>query len=198
MRPMVPMVVIALLALTPVAFIACGTSRKEQPPETVQKGADEAQKGAQGATRGAVDPVSLKELIALLPAPGGWQRERPTGERSATPVNFADAMVRLMKGDATVTAKITDSVLNQALVEPLTTLMAGHYGRGTSTEYERATQVGDTPGFEKWDRKTKSGNLSVLVNKRFIVEIDGSGIDDPKVLHEILDTVDLKKLADLK
>jgi hypothetical protein len=191
MRPLVPRVVIALLALTPVAFIACGPSRKEQPVEDVQKGAD-------SAARGSVDPVSLKELIALLPAPAGWERERPTGERSKTPVTFADAMVRLMKGDATVTAKITDSVLNQALVEPLTTLMAGHYGPETSTEYERAIKVGDTPGFEKWDRTTKSGNLSVLVNKRFIVEIDGSSIDDPKVLHEILDKVDLKKLADLK
>jgi len=198
MRPMVPTAVIALLALTPVAFTACGKSGQEQQSEPIQKSADALQKGAEGTARGLGDPVSLKELIALLPAPAGWQRERPTGERATTPVNFVDAMVRLMKGDATVTAKITDSALNQVLVEPLTTLMASHHERGTSGEYEKAVTVGDAPGFEKWDSKTKSGNLTVLVNKRFIVEIDGSGIDDPKVLHDILDKIDLVKLADLK
>ena len=198
MRPMVPAVVIALVALAPVAFIACGTSRQEQQSETTQKRADGLQKGAEGAARGLVEPVSVKELIALLPAPAGWQRERPTGERLTAPVHFADAMVRLMKGDATVTAKITDSALNQVLVEPLATLIAGHHERGSSHEYEKAVTVGDAPGFEKWDSKTKSGNLTAIVNKRFIVEIDGSGIDDPKVLHELLDKIDLVKLADLK
>jgi len=188
----------ALLASAPVAFIACGKSGQEQQSEATRKSADEPQKGAEGTARGLVDPVSVKELIALLPAPAGWQRERPTGERLTAPVHFADAMVRLMKGDATVTAKITDSALNQVLVEPLTILMASHHERGSSREYEKAVTVGDAPGFEKWDSKTKSGNLTVMVNKRFIVEIDGSGIDDPKVLHEILDKIDLGKLADLK
>jgi hypothetical protein len=192
------MVVIALLALTPTAFTACGRSGQEQQSEAIQKSADEVQKGAEGAARGLVDPVSVKELIALLPAPAGWQRERPTGERLTAPVHFADAMVRLMKGDATITVKITDSALNQVLVEPLALLMAGHHERGTSREYEKAVTVRDSPGFEKWDSKTKSGNLTVMVNKRFIVEIDGSGIDDPKVLHEMLDKIDLAKLADLK
>jgi hypothetical protein len=195
---MVRTVAIALLALTPVAFTACGKSRQEQQSEAVPKSADELQKAAEGTTRGLVDPVSLKELIALLPAPAGWQRERPTGERLTAPVHFADAMVRLMKGDATVTAKISDSALNQVLVEPLALLIASHHERGTSREYEKAVTVRDAPGFEKWDSKTKSGNLTVIVNKRFIVEIDGSGIDDPKVLHEILDKIDLRKLADLK
>lgn len=198
MRPMVPMVVIALLASAPVAFIACGRSRQEPQSEAIQKSADGLQKGAEGTPRGLVDPVGVKDLITLLPAPAGWQRERPTGERLTAPVHFADAMVRLMKGDATVTAKITDSALNQVLVEPLATLIAGHHERGSSREYEKAVTVGDAPGFEKWDSKTKSGNLSVMVNKRFIVEIDGSGIDDPKVLHEILDKIDLEELADLK
>ena len=198
MRPTVPMVVMALLALAPVAFIACGRSRQEQQSDAIQKSADELQKGAEGTASGLANPVSVKELIALLPAPVGWQRERPTGERLTAPVHFADAMVRLMKGDATVTAKITDSALNQVLLESLAILMASHHERGSSREYEKGVMVGDAPGFEKWDSKTKSGNLTVMVNKRFIVEIDGSGIDDPKVLHEILDKIDLRKLADLK
>ena len=114
------------------------------------------------------------------------------------PVNFAEASVRMMKGDATVTVKITDSALNQILVAPFAMFLAGNYERETDRGYEKSIKIGDIPGFEKWDSGTKSGDLTVIVNKRFIVEVDGSTIDDPKVLREILEKTDLKKLAELK
>ena len=81
---------------------------------------------------------------------------------------------------------------------PFAIFLAGNHENETSSGYEKSVKVGDAPGLEKWDSATKSGNLTVIVNKRFIVEIDGSSIDDPKVLHMMLDSVDLKKLADLK
>ena len=180
-----PMVILALLMLT---CVACGKSRGEQPINSAA--------GGEGSVTPA-NPVSVRDLLALLPAPAGWERERPTGERPTTPVNFADVMVRLMKGDATVSAKITDTALNQALVAPYASSLAGDDDRKTSSGYEKAIRVGDSPAFEKWDAATKSGTVTVVVNKRFIVEIDGSSIDDPKVLHEILDKIDLRKLADL-
>jgi hypothetical protein len=180
-----PMVILALVMLT---CVACGKSKGEQPIDSAA--------GGEGSVTPA-NPVSVRDLLALLPAPAGWEREKPTGERPTTPVNFADVMVRLMKGDATVTAKITDTALNQALVAPYASSLAGDDDRKTSSGYEKAIRVGDSPAFEKWDATTKSGTVTVVVNKRFIVEIDGSSIDDPKVLHEILDKIDLRKLADL-
>jgi hypothetical protein len=180
-----PMVILALLVLT---CVACGTSREAQSIESAA--------GGEGSVTPA-NPVSVRDLLALLPAPAGWEREKPTGERPTTPVNFADVMVRLMKGDATVTAKITDTALNPVLVAPYASSLAGADDRKTSSGYEKAIRVGDSPAFEKWDAATKSGTVTVVVNKRFIVEIDGSSIDDPKVLHEILEKIDLRKLADL-
>jgi hypothetical protein len=212
-----PIVIVAVVALTLLVCIACGKSKEEQQAEAIQKSADQLQKGAESAAKslsdlaagissaagGAgnikpVDPVSFRDLIALLPSPAGWEREKPIGERMTAPVSFADASVRLMKGDATVTAKITDSGFNQLFVAPFAAFLAGNYDRETSDGYEKSVKVGDAPGLEKWEIQTKSGNLTVIVNKRFIVEIDGSSIDNPKVLHEILDKIDLKKLADLK
>ena len=216
--------VVTVLVLTPLAFVACGKSEQQQrsedlqkSAEQVQKGADNVSKGAEGLAKGAadlaaglgaafggdpnvkpVDPVSFRDLIALLPSPAGWEREKPTGERMTSPVSFADASVRLMKGEATVTVKITDSGFNQLLVAPFAMFLAGNYEKETSTGYEKSVKIGDAPGLEKWDSQTKSGDLNVIVNKRFIVEVDGSSIDDPKVLHTMLDGVDLKKLADLK
>jgi hypothetical protein len=206
--------ILVVLALTPLSFVACGKSKEQQQAEEIQKSAEQLQKSAEGVAKGLgdlaagiaasaggegnvkpVDPVSFRDLIALLPAPSGWEREKPTGERMTAPVNFADASVRLMKGDATVTAKITDSAFNQLLVAPFAAFLAGNYEHETDHGYEKAVKVGDAPAFEKWDSETKSGTLTVIVNKRFIVEIDGSSIDDPKVLHDILNTIDLKKLA---
>jgi hypothetical protein len=206
---------VAALAVTSVLCLACGKSKEEQQAEAIQKSANDLQKSAEGVAKGLgelaagiagssqgdakpVDPVSFRDLIALLPAPADWQREKPTGERMTAPVSFADASVRMMKGPATVTAKITDSAFNQLLVAPFATFLAGHYEQETSNGYEKSIKIGDAPGLEKWDSETKSGNLTVVVNKRFIVEIDADSIDDPKVLHDILSKIDLNKLAAMK
>ena len=217
MKPTACMTAVALFALTPALFVACGKSPEQKQAEELQKSSEQLQKGAETAAKSLgdlaaglssaaggdanlkpVDPVSFRDLIALLPAPPGWEREKPTGERMTSPVSFADASVRLMKGDATVTVKITDSGFNQLLVAPFAIFLAGNYERETDGGYEKSIKVGDAPGMEKWDSQTKSGDLTIIVKKRFIVEIDGSGIDDPKVLHTMLNGVDLKKLADLK
>jgi hypothetical protein len=186
----------AIVAIVVLTSVACGKPKEEPQAETAQKSAEQAQKGApsEGNVK-PVDPVSLRDLIALLPAPSGWQREKPAGERTTSPVTFTDVSVRLMKGDATVTAKITDSALNQVLLSPYATYLTGNYEHKTDHGYEKAIKVGDAPAFEKWDSGTRSGNLAVIVGGRFIVEIDGSSIDDPKVLHDVLDKTDLKKLA---
>src|SRR5438132_10945835 len=122
---MKPTIVLAVLALTPLTFLACGQSPAQRQAEEIQKRTEVLQKGAESAVKGLsdlaagissaaggegnikpVDPVSFRDLIALLPAPAGWEREKPTGERMTAPVSFADASVRMMKGDANVPAKI--------------------------------------------------------------------------------------------
>jgi hypothetical protein len=59
-------------------------------------------------------------------------------------------------------------------------------------------KVGDHPGWETWDSQSKHGELNVIVNKRFIVQLSGRGIEDNKVLHELMQNTDLRKLAGLK
>jgi hypothetical protein len=215
---------IVALAVVTLTTIGCGKSEEQQQAEALEKSAAQVEqsaenlaKGAEGMAKGMADlasgmgaalggdpnvkpvpPVNFRDLMTLLPVPDGWQREKPTGERMTAPVNFASASVRMMKENATVTAKITDSAMNQMLVAPFAMFLAGNYERETDRGYEKSIKLGDAPGFEKWDSGTKSGNLTLIVGKRFIVEIDASDIDDPKVMHDILAKIDLKKLADLK
>jgi hypothetical protein len=186
-----------ILALLTLTTIACGGSRDQPAP-------DANQKNTAGATAGgnpdspSVAPVSIQALLALLPEPFDWQREKPGGERMTTPVALASASVRMMKGDATVTAKITDSALNQTLIAPFESALAGDFTRKTDNGYEKSIAIGDARGIERWDSATRTGNLTIVVARRFIVEIDGSTIESPKVLHDILEKINLTKLADLK
>jgi len=185
-----------LLALLTLATVACGRTGDQAAPDAVPKSASDTTVG--GNSNRAVAPVTIQALLALLPAPFDWQQEKPNGERMTTPMAYSDASVRLMKGDATVTAKITDTALNAALVAPFATALAGDFARETDHGYEKSVAIGDARGVERWDSATRTGNLAVVVARRFIVEIDGSTIEGPKILHDILEKIDLKKLADLK
>jgi len=205
--------------------VACGKSPAEEQAEQLKKAAEEMQKSGSEMQKGAenmaagfeamakglnaamggaagdlkpVDPVDFKALIAALPEMSGWEREKPTGERMTMPVSFAQGQAHYTKGDASVTLKITDSGFNQLLVAPFAMMLTTGYAKETSDGYEKSTTVSSFPAFEKWSSESKNGEFTVFVNKRFIVEAEGSGLASTKELQAFLDKTDLKKLADLK
>lgn len=48
------------------------------------------------------------------------------------------------------------------------------------------------------DSESKDGELNILVNKRYLVTIEGSDITDARALHEIADKSDFGTFASLK
>ena len=209
------------LTVALVCVAACGRSQQEiqiqRNAEQIEKSADQMQKGAEDMAKGLadmakglssmagndpnqkpVDPVSFKELQTLLPDMGGWERTKPTGERMTSPVNYAEASVTFQKGDAHIEEKIVDSAFNQLLVAPFSMFLTMGYEKETDEGYEKALKVNDFPGWEKWNSKDRDGELNAIVNKRFIVQIEGRNIDDPKLLHAAMNQTNLKKLAAMK
>lgn len=204
--------------------VACGQSAEQKQAEQAQKQFEQMEKGADQMTKGAedlakgleaaargmgaavtgdpetkpVDPVDFNALQALLPAVAGWERGEPDAERMTMPVGFSYASTRYTKGDFEVREKITDSGFNQLLIAPLSMMIASGYSKESNRGFEKSTMVGGYPGFEKWDRTDKTGELTLFVNKRFVVELEGSGMPDNKELHAFLERTDLKRLAALK
>jgi hypothetical protein len=43
-----------------------------------------------------------------------------------------------------------------------------------------------------------AGELSVVVNGRFVIALDGSGLESPVTLFEVLEAIDLGAVARLK
>jgi len=207
---------------------ACGSSPAEQQAqqaEAVQKSAEGLAKNAEGMAKNAegmakgfeelakglsamasggdpnakpIEPLSIDALRSALPDVAGWERGKPTGERMTSPVNYAEAQVTYRKGDAVITQKIVDSGLNQLLVAPFAMFLAVGYEKQTENGYEKGVKVGEYPGWEKWDDKDKDGELNAIVNKRFIVQIEGRNLESVKSLHTVMNATDLKKLAELK
>jgi hypothetical protein len=208
-------------AVVSVSLAACGGAPAPKEAEPVRQAADRIQKsvarGADSVARGfgelarglgamgsrdpnakPIDPLTIDGLKAALPDLSGWERGKPTGERMTSPVNYAEAKVTFRKGTAQIDQKIVDSALNQMIVAPFTMFLAVGYEKESDHGYEKGVTIGDYPGWEKWDDERRSGELNVIVDQRFIVQIEGRNIDSIKVLHTVMDRTNLRKLSAAK
>jgi hypothetical protein len=201
----------ALAALAGVS--ACGKSAEqkqaEQASKTAEQAAQQTAKGLEDMAKGlqamagggnqkAVDPVDFHALQGVLPDLSGWEKEKPTGERMTAPFPYSQATARYSKGDSSMELKIIDSGFNQLLLTPYAMFLQAGYEKETSSGYEKSTKVNNQPGWEKWNSESKDGEVNALVGKRFLVTIEGNGIPDTKVMHELAGRIDMGKLAALK
>jgi hypothetical protein len=154
--------------------------------------------GAAGGDGKIVEPVTFQALQTMLPRVSGWEMSEPEGERMTSPVPFSQTEAKYKKGDAEVEVKIVDTGFSQLLVAPWSMMMAMGYAKESSSGYEKATTILNSPGFEKWQKNSKNGELNIFVGKRFLLTIEGNDIADTKVLHEFAGQMDFGKLASLK
>lgn len=209
-----------------VATAACGKSeaqkQAEQAAEDAKKAAEAVTKASEDASKGAADfgkalggmaaalsgaaggdgkvvePVSFQSLQTMLPQVPGWTMGEPEGERMTSPVPYSQTEARYKKGNSEIKVKIVDTGFAQLLAAPFTMMMAMGYSKESSNGYEKATTVNNNPGFEKWSKSSKNGELNVFVGKRFLLTIEGDDLADTKVLYDFASKMDFGKVAALK
>jgi hypothetical protein len=142
----------------------------------------------------AVDPLPFRDLQATFADLSGWEKMKPTGESMTAPFKISTAGVRYKKGDAEIRVKITDSAYNALMLVPFSWVSNMGYEKETETGYEKAVKVAGFPGLEKWNTDSKDGELTLVANKRYIVELEGNRIGDPKVLQSLAESMTLGKL----
>jgi len=158
------------------------------------KGMADAMAGGEGKT---VDPVSFRDLQSALPEVSGWTMDKPRGERMTSPIAFSQTEAEYTRDDQHIDVKIVDSGFNQMLIAPWAMFLGAGYERETDEGYEKAVSIDGNPGFEKWNSASKDGELNIVVAQRFLVTIEGRGLDDPSVLHEVFSRLDTGKLTAL-
>ena len=221
MTKMLCAVVVAALAVS-----GCGKSEAEKQAEksadelknaaeAVQKAQEEgkdtskgmadmakAMQGMAAAVGGGggkpVDPVATDTLKATLPQISGWDAGEPRTERMTSPIAFSQVETEYKSGNSEIDVKVVDTGYAQMLIAPWAMFLASGYSRETNEGYEKATTVAGHPGFERWEKDAKRGELNVFVGKRFLVTIEGSDLADTKVLHQIASKMDFGKIAALK
>jgi hypothetical protein len=114
------------------------------------------------------------------------------------PLRYAHVTATYTKADAQIEAKLTDSAMNPQLLAPLTWVADASYARTTADGFERAATIDGFPAFETWSVASKSGEVDVVVNRRFIVEVEGRQLAEIADLRTFLARVDLHALAGQK
>jgi hypothetical protein len=178
---------------------SAGTAAAQQGMEGFAK----AMEGVAGAMAGktpdgkTVEPVRFQDLQSALPEISGWQRGTPTGERMTSPVPFSQAEADYTMGEANISVKVVDSAFSQLLIAPWAMFLTAGYERETSDGYEKSINLGGSPGFERYNKGSKDGELNLVLAKRFLVTIEGDNIGDTKVLHDFASKIDAGKLESL-
>jgi hypothetical protein len=158
------------------------------------KSMEELQKSPDGK---AYEPVSFKSLVEFLPDVPGWEKHKPEGESMTSPVKFSQTSVSYSKDDASIEVKIVDTAMSKMLTLPYQMFLMGGYSKETTDGYEKAAKIGGNPGWEKWDGESKHAEIGAIVGRRFLVTVEGNGID-MKTVQGVAAKIDMGKLAGLK
>ena len=157
--------------------------------------------GALGSSLGGAhrhDPVDFHVLESMLPSSlSGMQRDVPQGNASqgmgmketSAQVDFSGA------NDAHVNVSITDAAAVSGLAGIAEMANSQQSEQGDS--YEKNETIGGQNVHEKWDAQAKHGELSLIVARRYGVEITGNNVD-MDALKTALAQIDLGKLESIK
>ena len=208
-----------------VCAAGCGKSEEQaqadelaKGAEQIAKGAEQVAAGAQGAgdaaqqgmqqmmqglqqmaagAQGNTKAVDFELLKALVPEFSGWTRSDVKGQQVSMGITVSSAEARYRKDDASIKLEIIDTSLNQMILAPFMMFAKAGYEERSDTGYKKGMTLAGHPGFETWERDGDA-EVNLLVNKRFIVHTDGSGLATVEPARALAQAVDLSRLAALK
>jgi hypothetical protein len=217
---------ILMVCLAAAAAVACGRSEQQQMEEAakkveqgaqqMQKAAEEMAKGAQAGTdqmakglqqmtrglqqmaQGTAKPVDYEQLKELLPEVNGWTMSDARGEQVNMPVAISRVEAQYNRDNSRVELEIVDTALSQLLLAPMSMFLASGYSERSDDGFKRAAKVGGQPGIEDWNARSKRAEVIAVVANRFIVKATGHGVNALDPVRDIVEAVDLSRLASLK
>ena len=150
-------------------------------------------KDEDGEAIGAVDFSLLKKQMPQKIA--GMKRVKNEGRKAGMlGFNFSVAEAEYEGANKSLDVSIVDV----AGVGMLTSLMAAWTDLEMDSEteygYERTTEMNGFPAFEQYDSRREEGQVSLFVDDRFIISIEGNNISE-KDLRKAINAIDLKSLS---
>lgn len=192
--------------------MGCGDKSKDQPQNINEKESNSpkedksAEENAMSQMMGGdllenkepVPPVSFKILMNYLPKEvAGLKAEKPQGEsvqwdkwtHSTANVDF-----RSESDNQNAKVNIYDYAYISNLYLPYQMMFKMKYNRESSEGYEKSTELNGMPTFERWTEEGKDNEVTVLVGKRFIVQVQTNEMPEGSA-RKIAEGMDLGGLA---
>jgi hypothetical protein len=154
--------------------------------------------GGKTADGKPVEPVAFQTLQTALPEVSGWTMEKPRGEQMRMPVSFSTSKTNYRNGDQRIDLEIVDTAGSAMVLTPFRMMVGAGYSKESSDGYEKATTFGRYPAYEKWQAERKTGEFSVVVDDRFVVQLKGRRVDDIETLRDFAGKIDLGKISAMK
>lgn len=201
----------ALILFCSLIIIGCGDKSKDQPQETKENETattSDEQKAEQDylsqmtnenlfENREPVPPVSFKVLMNYLPKEvPGLKAEKPRGETATWDKwthSLANAEFRSENDNQSARVNIYDYAYITNLYLPYQMLFKMKYNRESSEGYEKSTELNGMPTFERWNEEGRDNEVTVLVGKRFIVNVQTNEMAEGSA-RRIAEGIDMSSL----
>ena len=76
----------------------------------------------------------------------------------------------------------------------LATVAGTRFIQKAANGYMKGTTIAGFPATESWTHTDKLGDISILVDGRFVVHATGTGLDGIQTLRTLVERVDLAKI----
>jgi hypothetical protein len=147
-----------------------------------------------------VEAVDFRELKVLLPERlAGLERVSLEGEKTGMAgLQYSVAKARYEKDLTKVDISMVDGAGFAGIVTGFAAWSMVEVDRETDTGYERTTEINGHKAFEKYDSQTQDGQLSVIIQDRFIINIEADDLESDQLLRKIFKDLNLRKLEQLQ
>jgi len=192
-------------AASPTMAPASPAQSTAMPAQSAPADSAAAATAAMAAVGGAlsggrkVNPVDFQTLKSLLPdsLPGMPRTNAEGNSQTAMGIKGSSATGTYQgEGNLQVHVKIADIAGVSGLVD-MAGAMVQDANSESDTGYERTTTVGGRLLHEKYEKASKHGDITVIVAKRFAVDVEGDGVD-MGALELDLAAIDLDRLESMK
>ena len=103
-------------------------------------------------------------------------------------------VVTYSRGSEKLELEIADTGGAPKAIESLEHIAGSNTSRKVANGYFKGTTVASFPAVESWNTEEKIGEVSVLIRRRFIVHVAGSGLKDAAPMRALAEAVDSSRL----
>lgn len=115
-------------------------------------------------------------------------------QESTGPERGTHAIATFTRGAEKLELEIADTGGTPRAIESLENIAGSNTNRTVGNGYFKGTMVGAFPAVESWNTVDKLGELSVLIRRRFIIHVAGSGLRDAAPMRALAQAVDTSRL----